>query len=270
MLNEVLTTKGEQLFARCLSGEVGITFTKMIIGDGSVNPNLIKGLNAVVSPKATLDIERVTKNADNSVVIKSVFSNQNLDSGFYYREKGIYATDGTTEILFMYGNKGSLAEWITPSTSSLIEKTLSSVIAFSESDQVNITLQSGLYASQADLDETNNILDTLVNEGVPANGGDADTVNGYTIESNVPAGAKFTDTVYTHPNDANTRHVTDAEKTAWNAKAPTASPVFTGIAKATANADYTTPQLRNIQASTADLAPGTSSLANGSIYIVYE
>lgn len=35
---------------------------------------------------------------------------------------------------------------------------------------------------------------------LPADGGDADTVNGHTVETNVPADAKFTDTVYTHPN----------------------------------------------------------------------
>lgn len=33
-----------------------------------------------------------------------------------------------------------------------------------------------------------------------ANGGNADTVNNHTVKSDVPANAKFTDTVYTHPN----------------------------------------------------------------------
>lgn len=62
---------------------------------------------------------------------------------------------------------------------------------------------------------------------LPANGGNAATVNGKTVEANVPANAKFTDTVYTHPanhpasiitQDANNRFVTDAEKSTWNAK----------------------------------------------------
>lgn len=34
---------------------------------------------------------------------------------------------------------------------------------------------------------------------MPANGGDASTVNGHTVETNVPEGAIFTDTVYVHP-----------------------------------------------------------------------
>ncbi len=35
---------------------------------------------------------------------------------------------------------------------------------------------------------------------MPAKGGDADTVNGHAVNANVPSSAKFTDTVYTHPN----------------------------------------------------------------------
>ena len=35
---------------------------------------------------------------------------------------------------------------------------------------------------------------------LPANGGNSSTVNGYTVNSDVPAGAKFSDTVYTHPS----------------------------------------------------------------------
>lgn len=35
---------------------------------------------------------------------------------------------------------------------------------------------------------------------LPANGGNSATVNGHTVDSNVPSGAKFTDTIYTHPN----------------------------------------------------------------------
>ncbi|WP_206426605.1 hypothetical protein [Clostridium sp. E02] len=35
---------------------------------------------------------------------------------------------------------------------------------------------------------------------MPANGGDAATVNGHAVNADVPSSAKFTDTVYTHPN----------------------------------------------------------------------
>lgn len=52
--------------------------------------------------------------------------------------------------------------------------------------------------------------------------------SGFTIATSVPSGAKFTDTVYTHPSthpasiiaqDSSNRFVTDAEKSSWNSKA---------------------------------------------------
>lgn len=42
---------------------------------------------------------------------------------------------------------------------------------------------------------------------MPANGGDADTVNGHTVNADVPSNAKFTDTVYTHPTGAGNKHI---------------------------------------------------------------
>ena len=56
---------------------------------------------------------------------------------------------------------------------------------------------------QADWNVTNVNSDAYIKNKpttLPADGGDSDTVNGHTVEANVPADAKFTDTVYTHPN----------------------------------------------------------------------
>lgn len=64
-----------------------------------------------------------------------------------------------------------------------------------------------------------------------------------------------------------------------NARTPTAhnqsastitAGTLPGQVVANSNTAYTTAQIRNIQASTTDLTAGTSTLANGNIYIVYE
>lgn len=84
---------------------------------------------------------------------------------------------------------------------------------------------------QADWNETDTDADSYIKnkpESIPAAGGNADTVNGHTVNADVPANAKFTDTVYTHPAThaatmitENTTHrfVTDEEKNAWSSKA---------------------------------------------------
>lgn len=96
------------------------------------------------------------------------------------------------------------------------------------------------------------------------------------VLTNVPANAKFTDTVYTHPashpasmitQDAGNRFVSDTEKATWNGKASLSSPTFTGTPKTTANTSYTTSQIRNVRLySETETVP---TLANGEIALIY-
>lgn len=49
------------------------------------------------------------------------------------------------------------------------------------------------------IDQSKTYTDENIPSSLPANGGNADTVNGHTVNSDVPANAEFTDTVYTLP-----------------------------------------------------------------------
>lgn len=69
-------------------------------------------------------------------------------------------------------------------------------------------------------------LKTEIPSTLPADGGNADTVNGHTVAKDVPSDAKFTDTVYTHPanhsasmitEDTTHRFITDAEQMNYEA-----------------------------------------------------
>lgn len=44
-------------------------------------------------------------------------------------------------------------------------------------------------------------------DSLPANGGNADTVNRHNVNSDVPADAKFTDTIYIHPTTSGNKHI---------------------------------------------------------------
>lgn len=125
---------------------------------------------------------------------------------------------------------------------------------------------------------------------LPALGGDADTVNGHTVNADVPANAKFTDTIFQLPatlppsiiaQNSTNRFMTDAERTklggiAAGATAYThpanhpASILSSGTLAsgvlATNSTDYTTSRLRNIRFGTT--VPTT--LANGELYFMYE
>lgn len=75
---------------------------------------------------------------------------------------------------------------------------------------------------------------------------------------------------------ANTRYLHDGEWSSWNSPKLSASSITAGVlagqvkADATATADTGVAQVRNIEASTTDLTAGSSTLATGDIYLVYE
>lgn len=159
MFNEFLTTEGERLLAKSIAGTATITFTKMELGDGD-RGTASKNITSLESKRMTLDIYSVQLSGDNHITITSMLKSDNIESGFYYREKAVYATDGTTEILFLYGTAGSLAEWIENSKTSVFERTMRTIIAFSEGDNINVTIQGGAYASGEDV---KNILTAIEN-----------------------------------------------------------------------------------------------------------
>lgn len=150
--SEQITIEGHNLLAKMLTGEANITFTKMVLGDGNVTVSEMANIRQVVSPKVALDIHSVLKDASNNVTITSIFSNEEMEQGFYYREKGLYATDGENEILFLYGNNGTLAEWINPGGSQVVEKKIISVLTFSETQDVKVTIKSGVYVTSKELE----------------------------------------------------------------------------------------------------------------------
>lgn len=142
---DCLTADGQNLFASMVKGS-RITFTKMVIGDGILKTGETEyGMTDVISPRCTLPIESVTKTKDNKVCVRANFTNASA-SNFYFREKGVYATvDGEKEYLVFYANNGAYAEWIDRNSSQIIEKLIRTIVSFSSSDKVNITIQNSEY-----------------------------------------------------------------------------------------------------------------------------
>jgi hypothetical protein len=159
----------------------------------------------------------------------------------------------------------------------------------------NLNLKKPEYWELADIEDINENMDVLdeavtskadktqVLTNVPANAKFTDTVttiNGKTGAISkadiVALGIPAQDTVYTHPSShpasmitesTSRRFVSDSEKATWNGKANLNSPTFTGTPKTTANTNYTTAQLRNIRLySESETIP---TLANGEIALIY-
>ena len=116
-INNDITAAGLLVLAKGVAGQQ-INYTKIVLGDGYLEEGQTpRSLTGVVSPKATIDITKCVVNGDGTVTVGGVFTNDQTNDGFYYRELGLYADDpdeDVGEVLYCYGNCGDLAEWIPP------------------------------------------------------------------------------------------------------------------------------------------------------------
>ena len=123
--NNGLTLKGAVILASLVAGS-RLTFTRIAVGDGEL-PAEQSVLETTKLVNHLFDVGIVSVESDSvaHATAKGVLNTAALETGFYYRELGLFAINPTTgaEELYCYGNAGDLAEWISPAGgSSLIEK----------------------------------------------------------------------------------------------------------------------------------------------------
>lgn len=117
---KALTNKGLALQAKAQSG-VQLKYTKFVIGDGRLTGQSMPALTNVISPKKTLPITKLKMRPPNEAIVGSVLSNQDVTTGFYFRELGLYAMDPDEgEILYLYANAGDTADYIPPGSNGTV------------------------------------------------------------------------------------------------------------------------------------------------------
>ena len=107
-----LTYQGLTLLAKAQTGQE-LHFTRVVMGDGTVlDGQDLRQLTGLVNPKLELPINAVTVSGVGTTVIETQLKNVNLTAGFFAREVGIFALDGTNEILYAIRNTGADSEYI--------------------------------------------------------------------------------------------------------------------------------------------------------------
>ena len=149
---EYITDNGFDLLNRMLSGESEIQFTRVEMGEGYPREMNYKKVKSLAKPIVSLDVDSVRVSENKTVRITAIFNNTELTEGFYYREKGIYATDGEKEILFSYANAREDAGFIDPPTVCLVEKKIISYMTQLQGTdgEVKIGVKFGIYVSTDD------------------------------------------------------------------------------------------------------------------------
>lgn len=174
----IQTNKGRNLQAKAETG-TQLKFTRMGIGDGQLSGQSIPSLNRLISEKKSLPITRLKTQLPAQAIVGAVLSNQDVTTGFYFREMGIFAEDPDEgEILYAYGNSGSgAAEYISAGdTADIIEKTIDMIVTFGQAQNVSAVINSSLvYVTHEELAEA---LDGL---GTPSGTVSGTVVNGNTV-----------------------------------------------------------------------------------------
>lgn len=199
----IITDKGLALLAKVTTST--LTISNMGLGDG--DKEVIGNVTSLGNEILKKQIESIERN-ENSIVARTTFTNENLQDGFYIREIGIYAIDPDEgEILYAYTNvNGTDADYFSPGNGTVIlREFIEMVIGFGNASKVELTIDpASVFITASMFEKLEDEVEKKANKediptSLPANGGNASTVGGFKVESNVPAGAKFTDTEYTHP-----------------------------------------------------------------------
>lgn len=147
------TLKGQALQGKAQAG-AELKFTKIGVGDGTLSGQSIQHLTNLISPKMDLEISKLRNLGDGKAVIGGVLSNEEVTTGFYFRELGLFAEDPDEgEILYCYGNAGSGAEYIPPGGGpDIVEKLVNIVAIIGDAANVTAEFASTIYVTQDEFD----------------------------------------------------------------------------------------------------------------------
>ena len=156
-----MTAVGQNLIAKVSSRELPLKFTSVKMGSGALGSRTVTALTALIESKLSLEIAETPKRSGTGRWnVTAVYNNSMIQTGFYFREWGIFAQDPDTqgEVLVFYANSGDSADFIPAfdgtgsTTASYIEERLICAVAVGNAT-VTAVLSSEQYASYDDLQD---------------------------------------------------------------------------------------------------------------------
>lgn len=137
-----LTNAGQALQTKVLAGAT-LTFTRIALGDGQLNGQPIAPLTALISQKATVEVDSVRVVNTSTAQVAGFFSNADISTGFWWRETGVFAQDPDVgEILYGYTNAGDAGDYIPTVADNRVEKYIFCSTAVASATTVDITIPS--------------------------------------------------------------------------------------------------------------------------------
>lgn len=163
--NNAITDSGRILLSYVEMGAI-FTPTRIVMGSGTLpSGTTARTIKDVVEPVKELTINKKKRGNDGTVTLGGKYSNQDVTTGFYFRELALYAkavdTEGAeaaAEVLYSYGNAGSTADFMPAyTTGQPVERQIDLVAYIGNDTKVDLHINS----SQVDAIEQE--LNDLVN-----------------------------------------------------------------------------------------------------------
>lgn len=153
-----ITNLGTGLLARVMAGEGGLTFTRIVLGDGNMPSSQSPAtMTDVVSPKAEASITKAVVSDGQTAVVGARFTNEEQDEAFTWRELGLYAKVGVdaSDVLYSYGYTPE-GELIPAGTASgtLVEKLVDVVTYVGDAAEVTAIFDPDFIPQVSRIDET--------------------------------------------------------------------------------------------------------------------
>lgn len=151
----ITTKKGLDLNSAANAAQKAVIFTKVVAGDGDVpSGTSISDLTAVVSPKMTLEITNKENLGNGHFTIRATLGNEELDSGFYAKEIGVYAKlDDDVEVLYAYTNGGNYVDYIPDRSSPIDAQVFNIDVIIGNLQQATILINDETHVTKKDLED---------------------------------------------------------------------------------------------------------------------
>lgn len=161
-----LTLQGNKMILKSATGRADdrLIITKAIIGDGQLTKS-IDSLTSLVNPKLEIGLSNIKEVTNGQIQLQFNFDNKKVETGFYWREVGIYGKTGDSgqEKLIGYSNASGLTSYIPDKTNAIPMQRLLVALGVGDNPNVKGLVDLSTAVTREQLDESIKAHNTDIN-----------------------------------------------------------------------------------------------------------
>ena len=152
-----LTIQGNKMILKSATGRADdrLIITKAVIGDGQLTKS-IDSLTSLVNPKLEIGLSNIKEVTNGQMQLQFNFDNKKVETGFYWREVGIYGKTGDSgqEKLIGYSNASGLTSYIPDKTNAIPMQRLLVALGVGDNPNVKGLIDLSTAITREQLDES--------------------------------------------------------------------------------------------------------------------